>query len=76
MAKVTVHSTRNFLQTFPITFEFPVDSPSNPEIQLMKITGMTGHPEYVDPEEYFLRMKELLASGKPELRQKKGAQKK
>ena len=69
MAEAKVHATRNFAQTFPITFEFPV-YPG--EDALIKITGMTGHPEYVDPEEWFNAMKKLLKEGKAEIKANKG----
>lgn len=71
MAKVEIYSTRNFLQAFMIEFEFPYYSSQQPDVDLIKITGMTGHPEYVDPQEFFTAMKELLSAGKAERKNKK-----
>lgn len=71
MAKVKIHPTRNFLQCFTIEFEFPAYAESKPGVALIKITGMTGAPEWVDPVEYFQQMKELLKAGKAEMATKK-----
>lgn len=66
MSSVQVDSTRNFLQVFPITFEYPVFSDEKGDVELLRITGVSGAPEYVDPVEFFQEMKKLLAEAKAE----------
>jgi len=72
MAKVLVHTTRNFLQTFPIFFEYPAYPSEKPDTKLVKITGMTGHPEWVVPEDFFNAIKTLLKEAKAEIKAQKG----
>lgn len=74
MAKVTIHATRNHHQLFAIEFEYPAYSLVKPDTRFIKITGMTGHPEYVDPEEWFTAMKTLLKEAKAEIKAQKGVE--